>query len=150
MPIEIEMTDISYETFGKYVTCTMYDGLWYADADFPLDGTSMPEDGAIPDPQKHPGAKPFERPTIRNRARRLLKLLSPKSSHEARNHHAGKNQRHNSLVAVMRAKTEIPHAGEGRQSSSPAPLENLGHIPVSLLRILASNDEAREIGVCKP
>ncbi len=74
MPIEWELIDISAETLGKYQYCTMYQDRWYADSDFPLDGTGMPKNGAIP--RGH--AEPFQRPTVRNRAMQLLKLLSPK------------------------------------------------------------------------
>lgn len=49
--IELEMVDISYETFGKYQYCTMYEGRWYADSDF-VNG--KPKKGAIPSPESFP------------------------------------------------------------------------------------------------
>lgn len=49
--MNIQMQDISRETFGKYQYGTMHWGLWYSDEDFMLgDGCGPLKWGAIPDP----------------------------------------------------------------------------------------------------
>lgn len=55
----LELRDISYEAFGKYQHCTKYGDYWYSHGDF--DQWGKPNDGAVPDPNEHPNAKPYKR-----------------------------------------------------------------------------------------
>jgi hypothetical protein len=48
---EWKFEDISYQTYGKYCSCTMHRGLWYSDDDFSLGcGCGLLKWGSIPAP----------------------------------------------------------------------------------------------------
>jgi len=50
---QIEVRDVSHETFGKYQYCTSYEGVFYADSDFDHSfGVGKPKKGAIPSPSE--------------------------------------------------------------------------------------------------
>jgi hypothetical protein len=51
--MHVQMQDISYQVFGKYVHCTMHDGLWWSDDDFGHGyGVGELNKGAIPCPRQ--------------------------------------------------------------------------------------------------